>query len=104
MAAWPIPAAPQAVTPSAIPNAGVIAGAPTQAQVRNVETGGTPENRWEYNLTTQLYIRWWAVTYCGLWFDGQRTRPVRWMLEDMERMVVDGFDVWKETWSWVYLE
>ena len=104
MAAWPIPAVPPAVTPTALPNASVIASAPTPAPVRNVESGGTPENRWEYNRTTQMYIRWWAVTYCGLWFDGQRTRPVRWTLDDMERIVVGGFDVWKETWSWEYME
>ena len=81
----------------------MAAGAPSAA-VRTVHTGGTPENRWQYNINTQVYTRWWAITYAGLWFDGQRTRPVLWTLDDMQRCVIDGVDVWKETWSWAYLQ
>ena len=104
MAAWGIPAVSPTVPPHVLPVAGVTAHAPNPAPVRDVESGGTPENRWEYRRSTQIYTRWWAISFCGLWFDGQRTRPVRWTLEDMERTVDGGFDVWKETWSWVYMD
>ena len=80
------------------------AGGTNPAPARTVDRGGTPENRWEYDMNTQIYTRWWAVSYAGLWFDGHRTRPVRWTLEDMQRTVVDELVVYKETWSWVYLQ
>ena len=103
MAGWPVPAGFHAAPLAASPANAMAAGS-NPAPVRTVETGGTPENRWEYNLNTQVYTRWWAITYAGLWFDGQRIRPVQWTLDDMERTVIGGFDVWKETWSWVYLQ
>ena len=71
---------------------------------RTVDRGGNAENRWEYDRNTQLYTRWWAVSYAGLYFDGQRLRPVRWTLEDMQRTTIDDFVVYKETWSWMYLQ
>ena len=86
------------------PEAAAYVPAVTPAPAPNLDTGGTPENRWEYNRTIQIYTRWWAVTYCGLWHDGQRLRPVRWMLEDMDRTFDNGFGVCKETWSWEYLD
>ena len=100
MAGWqvPVPGLPLVAAPPAM-----AAGTPS-APARTVETGGTPENRWQYTINTQIYTRWWAITYAGLWFDGQRTRPVQWTLDDMERTVIDGVDVWKETWSWAYLQ
>ena len=104
MAGWPVTAGSHAAPLAASPNANAMAAGSTPAPVRTVETGGTPKNRWEYNLNTQVYTRWWAITYAGLWFDGQRTRPVQWTLDDMERTVIDGFDVWKDTWSWAYLQ
>ena len=88
---------PDAVTPAQ-------AAGTTSAPARTVDRGGNPENRWEYDRNTQLFTRWWAVTYAGLYFDGQRMRPVRWTLEDMQRTVIDTFVVYKETWSWVYLQ
>ena len=76
----------------------------TTAPSRNISRGGSAENRWEYDRNTQLYTRWWATTYAGLYFDGHRLRPVRWTLEDMQRTMIDGEAVYKETWSWVYLQ
>ena len=76
----------------------------TRAPSRTVIRGGNAENRWEYDRNTQLYTRWWAITYAGLYFDGHRLRPVRWTLEDMQRTVIDEVVVYKETWSWVYLQ
>ena len=73
-------------------------------QSNTVLRGGTAENRWEYNRTTQLYTRWWAVTFAGLYFDGHRLRPVRWHLDDIDRTVVNDYAVYKEVWSWVYLD
>ena len=93
---------PDAAAP--VQAAGTTPGVTTPAPARTVDRGGTPENRWEYDRNTQLYTRWWAVSYAGLYFDGQRTRPVRWTLEDMQRTVIDDFVVYKETWSWVYLQ
>ena len=103
MAGWPATTGSNAAPPAASRDANVLAAASIPVSARTVQTGGTPDNRWQYNLNTQVYTKWWAITYAGLWFDGQRTRPVQWMLDDMERTVVDGVPVWKETWSWVYL-
>ena len=94
----PVPGPPLTVAPPA-----ATAGT-TPAPARTVERGGNPENRWEYDLNTQIYTRWWAVSYVGLWFDGHRTRPVRWTLTDMQRTVIDELVVYKETWSWTYLQ
>ena len=75
-----------------------------QRQSPNVTRGGTSEDRWEYDRTTQLYTRWWAVTFAGLYFDGHRLRPVRWHLDDIDRIVENDYVVYKEVWSWVYLD
>ena len=73
-------------------------------QSSTVIRGGTSEDRWEYDRITQLYTRWWAVTFAGLYFDGHRLRPVRWNLDDIERTVVRDYVVYMEVWSWVYLD
>ena len=73
-------------------------------QARAIARGGSAENRWEYDRNTQLYTRWWAVTFAGLYFDGHRLRPVRWTLDDIQRTIVDDYAVYKEVWSWVYLD
>ena len=77
---------------------------PAFTQSRSIIRGGNEENRWEYDRNTQLYTRWWAVTFAGLYFDGHRLRPVRWTLDDIQRTIVDDFAVYKEVWSWVYLD
>ena len=77
---------------------------PVFTQSQAIIRGGNAENRWEYDRNTQLYTRWWAVTFAGLYFDGQRLRPVRWTLDDMQRTIVDDFAVYTEVWSWVYLD
>ena len=100
----PPDAAAPVQAPATTPDVTNPAPAPAPAPARTVDRGGNPENRWEYDRNTQLYTRWWAVSYAGLYFDGQRTRPVRWTLEDMQRTVIDDFVVYKETWSWVYLQ
>ena len=118
MAGWQVPAPgspPNAAPPAAatgaiqMPVANPVPArqplpTPAPAHVRTVDRGGNPENRWEYDMNTQIYTRWWAVSYAGLWFDGYRTRPVRWTLEDMQRTVVDDLVVYQETWSWEYLQ
>ena len=103
MAGWriPVPGLPLDAANAAPP---AQTDGTTPAPARTIERGGNPENRWEYDLNTQVYTRWWAITYAGLWFDGQRTRPVQWTLKDIQRVVVDDLVVYKETWSWVYLQ
>ena len=75
-----------------------------QTLSRAIIRGGSTENRWEYDRNSQLYTRWWAVTFAGLYFDGHRLRPVRWTLDDIQRTIVDDYAVYKEVWSWVYLD
>ena len=89
-------------SPSAYPDS----DAPSQlaAQLPDLESGGTPENRWEYRRSTQIYNRWWAVQYYSIWSDGVRSRPVRWTLDDIERIETCGMIVYKETWSWAYFD
>ena len=86
--------------------AGTTPDAPGQTArpLRDLESGGTPENRWEYRRSTQVYTRWWAIQYYGIWFDGVRSRPVRWTLDDIDRVTIGGMTMYKEIWSWAYFD
>ena len=77
---------------------------PTGRTLPDLVSGGTPENRWEYRRSTQIYTRWWAVEYYGVWFDGERTRPVKWILDDCVRIKCGAMTMYKETWAWVYFD
>ena len=100
------PYSPSVVNPTAGDSSIATASVPPVqlAALPDLVSGGNPENRWEYRRSTQIYTRWWAIQYYGIWFDGVRSRPVRWTLDDIERIEVGGMIMYKETWAWAYFD